>query len=56
MPEKIHPKKTISEYSKITEYIFIGTNQCCNPTLSQELLKKEIEADVSLEVERIDTP
>ncbi len=44
-------------YSKITDYIYIGTNQCClQKHFVKELLKKGIKADISLEEKRIDTP
>jgi len=45
------------EYSKITKYIYIGTNKCCSREgLIEELLGKGIKADISLERKRIDTP
>lgn len=45
------------EYSKITKNIYVGTNMCCQNHFDEMLLKKEgIEADVSLEKERIDHP
>lgn len=44
-------------YSKITRYIYIGTNKCCKEKeFVKELLKKGIRADISLERERIDSP
>lgn len=46
-----------SEYSKITDYIYIGTNQCClRKHFAKELLREGIEADISLEERRIDAP
>lgn len=51
-----HPKHVPFEYSKITEYIFIGTNQCCKIHFGKLLLKKGIKADISLEKERLDAP
>jgi len=56
MPENIHPKKPVFEYSKITEYIYIGTNQCCYPHFKKSLIKKGIKADISLEEKRLDYP
>ena len=56
MPETIHPKKPVFEYSKITEYIYIGTNQCCQIHFDGSLLKKGIKADISLEDKRLDQP
>lgn len=44
------------EYSKITPYIFIGTNQCCEDHFEKALLRKDIRADISMEEERLDTP
>jgi protein-tyrosine phosphatase len=52
---KRHPPLKF-EYNKITEYIYIGTNQCCQLHFKKELLKKGITADISLEKERIDAP
>lgn len=44
-------------YSKITDYIYIGTNECCQKKgFIKELLKEGIEADISLEEIRIDVP
>lgn len=45
-----------TEYSKITEYIFIGTNACCQKYFDRNLLKKGITTDISLEEIRMDTP
>lgn len=45
-----------NEYSKITDYIYIGTNKCCRGRFVEELLKEGIRADISLEKERVDTP
>ncbi len=50
-----HGKLTF-EYNKITDYIYLGTNQCCQVHFKKELLKKGIKADISLEKERIDAP
>jgi len=52
-----HPKHVPFEYSKITDCIYLGTNQCCiKHNFAEELIKNEIEADISLEYENIDTP
>ncbi len=52
-----HPKHIQFEYNKITSYIYIGTNQCCiSHNFAKKLIKKGIEADISLEKERLDTP
>ncbi len=51
-----HPKHVPFEYSKITEYIFLGTNQCCQVHFKKSLLKRGIKADISLEKEKLDAP
>lgn len=45
-----------TEYSKITEYIYIGTNACCQKHFDKNLLKKGITTDISLEEIKMDTP
>lgn len=51
-----HTKKEI-DYNYIADGIYIGTNQCCQTHFDQMLLQKEgIDADVSLERERVDAP
>ncbi|MBI5621917.1 dual specificity protein phosphatase family protein [Candidatus Falkowbacteria bacterium] len=49
-------KHVDAEYSQITSYIWIGTNQCCNFHFKKELLRQGIDADISLEEERVDEP
>lgn len=56
MTENIHSKKPIFEYSKITDYIYIGTNQCCSLHFNKSLINKGVKADISLEEIRIDQP
>lgn len=51
-----HPKHIPFEYSRINNNIYIGTNQCCQIHFKKILLKKGINADISLEKERIDYP
>lgn len=52
-----HPRHIPFEYSKITDNLYIGTNQCCTKhNFANELIRKGIEADISLEYERIDAP
>lgn len=53
MAEQTHTKL---EYSKITEYLYLGTNMCCQTHFEMELLDKGITADISLEKERLDAP
>jgi protein-tyrosine phosphatase len=43
-------------FSKISNYIYIGTNACCQIHFDKKLLKKGVQADLSLEKERIDQP
>ncbi len=43
-------------YSKITEYIYLGTNACCGNHFKKKLLDKGIKADISMEKEKIDQP
>ena len=50
-----HGKLTF-EYNKITPYISIGTNMCCQAHFKSELIKKGIKADISLEEIKIDHP
>ncbi len=56
MPENIHPKKPVFEYSKITNYIYTGTNQCCTLHFKKSLVKQGVRADISLEEKRLDQP
>lgn len=44
------------EYNLITPLIYIGSNQCCKVHFKEALLKKGIQADISLEKERLDKP
>jgi len=49
----MHPKL---DYHKITDYIYIGTNQCCQTHFDERLLARKIRADISLEKNRLDAP
>jgi atypical dual specificity phosphatase len=51
-----HPKKIPFEYSKITEFIYLGTNQCCETDFSRKLIKEGVKANISLEKENLDQP
>lgn len=51
-----HPQIKQLEYNYITDGIYIGTNQCCQTHFDEKLRNEGIEADISLEEERIDTP
>lgn len=44
------------EFSKITDQIYIGSNQCCTMHFKRELIDKGIHADISLEQNKIDAP
>lgn len=44
------------EYDYITAGMYIGTNVCCQLHFDERLLAEGIEADISLEAERVDTP
>jgi len=54
---KDHPKEEKPlDYNYIDDGIFIGTNQCCQTHFDEELSKKGVTEDMSLEEERIDMP
>ena len=44
------------EWNKITPYIYIGTNRCCQAHFDKTLLKKGVRADISVEKEKLDAP
>lgn len=48
-----HPKLDLS---KITDYIYIGTNACCGTHFDERLRDMGITADISLEAEQLDAP
>lgn len=50
------PAKGQLDFSYITDGIYIGTNQCCQTHFDEQLKKENIEADISLEENRIDAP
>ena len=47
--------KLAFEYDRITDHIWIGTNQCCTTHFSHALRKLGIRADISLEAEQLDS-
>jgi len=51
-----HPQIKQLEYNYIADDIYIGTNQCCQTHFDEKLKNEGIEADISLEEERVDTP
>lgn len=44
------------EYNHIVDGIYVGTNQCCQMHFEEELLTKDISADISLEKDKLDMP
>jgi hypothetical protein len=50
-----HPKEKLN-YDYIADGIYIGTNQCCQTHFDEQLLKKGITAEISMEHGRIDMP
>lgn len=44
------------DYSHITDGIFVGTNQCCKTHFDEALTRDGINADISLEKNRLDAP
>ena len=53
------PKGKVSHsfnYDYITDGIFIGTNACCIMHFKPELLKKGVDADISLQDDKLDAP
>lgn len=49
-----HPNSL--EYSLIIDGIYIGTNQCCQTHFDEKLKQEGIDADISLEEDRVDAP
>lgn len=50
------PAKGQLDFNYIIDGIYIGTNQCCQTHFDKQLKKEKIEADISLEENRIDAP
>lgn len=50
------PTESLFDFSEITPEIYLGTNMCCQMHFDEQLLKKGITVDISLEGERIDAP
>jgi thiol-disulfide isomerase/thioredoxin len=50
------PAKSELDFSYITDGIYIGTNECCQIHFDKELKEAGIEADISLEENRVDAP
>lgn len=48
--------KASLEFSKVNEYIYLGTNSCCQVHFDKGLLDLGVAADISLEEEKLDTP
>lgn len=51
-----HPQIKKLDYDYIVDGIYIGTNQCCQTHFDAKLKNEGIEADMSLEEERVDAP
>ncbi|MEX0649783.1 MAG: dual specificity protein phosphatase family protein [Candidatus Andersenbacteria bacterium] len=51
-----HPDHKPLDYDYITDGIYIGTNVCCQVHFDERLAKEGIEADISLEADRVDAP
>lgn len=51
-----HQKEKELNYHYIADGIYIGSNQCCQMHFDERLKKEGIEADISLEQERLDAP
>ncbi len=49
-------KDRVLDFNEITDGIYIGTNQCCQPHFDERLANLGIEADISLEDTRVDSP
>ncbi len=48
--------KSVYDYNQITDEIYLGTNYCCEVHFDKMLLEMGVQADISLESERIDQP
>lgn len=44
------------DYNKILDTIYLGTNACCDTHFKKELLELGINADISMEAEKLDQP
>lgn len=53
MPKHPHYKL---DFNQITKYIYIGTNTCCQLHFDERLRALGINADISVEGERLDAP
>jgi protein-tyrosine phosphatase len=56
MNDQDHGEIKILEYNYIKDGIYIGTNKCCVGHFDLGLQDEGIEADISLELERLDEP
>ncbi len=43
-------------YSQISDDILVGTNMCCESHFDEALLRAGVQADISLEAEKVDHP
>lgn len=51
-----HPDHKPLDYDYITDGIYVGTNVCCQVHFDERLAQEDIEADISLEADRVDAP
>jgi len=52
----ISDHSNLLDYNYITDGLYIGTNQCCQTHFEETLLNEGIEADISLEEDKVDQP
>lgn len=53
MKQDIHPTL---DFDEVVDGLYVGTNQCCQTHFDERLIGIGIEADISLEEERLDSP
>ena len=56
MNDKQNQSHIQANISKINDFIYLGTNACCQIHFQQELLDQGVTADISLEKENLDKP
>lgn len=56
MTPAVHNNIKELEYNYIVDGIYIGTNQCCQTHFDEKLKHEGINADISLEDDRVDAP
>lgn len=53
---QLHLPHVKMEFSRITDGIYVGTNQCCQVHYQLELIQRGVTHDISLEGEHVDKP